>query len=106
MGMTYRVTQLKAELKWPVLRACLAQRGCPVQMRMIDGQLAFPDAEPPETWQELRLGAAAGMLTLRSEPNAISIVIWGNADESLRELAKTVAQAIAELSGGTLEGIL
>ena len=28
-------------------------------MRMIDGELAFPDEQPPESWAELRVGTPA-----------------------------------------------
>ncbi len=41
---------------WIAARALLATHGFSLEMRMIDGQLAFPDEEPPETWSELRFG--------------------------------------------------
>jgi len=42
---------------WPAVCALLARRGYPVQMRMIDGQPAFPDEAPPDDWREVRVAA-------------------------------------------------
>jgi len=50
------------------------QRGYSVQLRMIDGELAFPDEVPPETWRELRVGTPQGMLTLRRDEEALTVV--------------------------------
>lgn len=85
---------------WPAAGELLARRGFPVQMRMIDGQLAFPDEAPPEGWRELRLGTAAGMVTLRREPGGVALVIWGNADAPLMQARNALAWACAEATGG------
>jgi len=51
---------------------------------MIDGELAFPDEEPPANWHELRLGTAEGLaVTVRRESNRVVFVVWGNADAKL-----------------------
>jgi hypothetical protein len=80
----------------------MAQQKCPLQMRMIDGQLAFPDETPPDAWHELRVGTSAGMITLRRETDGITLVIWGNADEKLREVWHTLARGIAQLTDGAI----
>src|SRR4051812_40977196 len=85
---------------WPALRDALAARGCPLQLRMIDGQLALPDEEPGEAWQELRVSTPHGMVTLRRETDGVRLVIWGNADEATRGEWNALAQAVAELGGG------
>ena len=85
---------------WDKVRDILAQQGIPVQLRMIDGVLAFPDEEPPDSWRELRLSAPAGMVTVRREPSHLSLIVWGNADGPLLEVRNALALAYADLSGG------
>ena len=54
MGMEHRVDfGPRGCPHWSDVAADLAARGFPVEMRMIDGQLAFPDETPPENWHEL-----------------------------------------------------
>src|SRR5205085_2281676 len=56
MGMELRVTfGPDAPPLWPAVAELLTTRGLTVQMRMIDGELAFPDATPPANWRELPL---------------------------------------------------
>jgi hypothetical protein len=44
---------------------------------MIDGELAFPDEEPPEDWRELRIGTPEGMMvTIRRERDRVVLVVW------------------------------
>ena len=84
---------------WTQLSHLLASRNIPIELRMIDGELAFPDETPPDTWRELRIGTPAGMITLRREPDGITLVIWGNADEKLLRDWNTLAAALRELAG-------
>jgi hypothetical protein len=99
MGMDQKTTFLPAKMPtWPALCELMAQKTCPLQMRMIDGEIAFPDESPPETWRELRVATSAGMITLRRETDGITLVIWGNADEKLRADCNTLAAVIAELA--------
>src|SRR5437868_4674527 len=88
---------------WPALRDLLASRGLAPQLRMIDGQLAFPDEEPAPDWQELRVGSATGMVTLRRETDGMRLVIWGNADAQTRQAWNAITWAVARLSGGIVE---
>ena len=87
---------------WPQVADLLAERKFPVQMRMIDGELAFPDETPPETWRELRVGTAHGMITLRREADGIALVVWGNADANMRQEWNALTWALAHLTGGTI----
>ncbi|MBI2807384.1 MAG: hypothetical protein HYX68_20575 [Planctomycetes bacterium] len=87
---------------WQKLIDLLAARGLLVQMRMIDAELAFPDETPPETWRELRVASSSGMVTLRREPDGITLVIWGNADLPTRQTWNALAWALAHLTGGRI----
>ena len=103
MGMDQTVTFPSGKVPpWPVVRDLLAQRGFAVQMRMINGELALPDEEPPETWRELRLGTSQGMVTLRREQDQIVFVIWGTADARLQQAWNALASAFAEAGGGQI----
>src|SRR5262245_5207475 len=105
MGMELTVTLGSGLMPhWPAVRGVLEEAGTAVQMRMIDGQLALPEEEPPEAWRELRLGTPAGMVTVRREAGRVVIVVWGNADAALRQAADAVARAFAEAGGGTVGG--
>jgi hypothetical protein len=88
---------------WPPVRDFLAERGYRVEMRMIDGELAFPDEEPPETWRELRVGTPGGMVTLRREADRVRFVVWGNADEGLRQGWNALVWASAAIGSGQIE---
>ena len=100
MGMDQTVSFAGAGPDWAAVRDLLARHGYPVQMRMIDGQLAFPDEEPPEGWRELRVGTPGGMVTGRREPGQLVLVVWGNADAVLRQAWNGLAWALAEAGGG------
>src|SRR5262249_30671546 len=101
MGMEQTVTfPAGAVPSWPAVRDVLARHGLVVQLRMIDGDRAFPEEEPPEAWRELRLGMAGGMVTLRREPDRVRLVVWGNADAGLRQAWNALTWACAEAGGG------
>jgi hypothetical protein len=94
---------------WPEVAGLLAGQGRPVQMRMIDGELAFPDEEPPEGWREIRVGASGAMVTMRKGEDRVVLVAWGNADAAGRALWNTLTWAWAEAGNGlvqTAEGAL
>jgi hypothetical protein len=90
------------ELRWKAVRELLSQRGFPIQVRMIDGQLAFPDEEPTEEWRELRLGTPHGMVTVRREPDRVVLVTWGNAEPPLIQAWNALTWAFAEAGGGRI----
>ena len=98
MGMDRTLTFLENKLpSWKAVADLLTQRGLPVQMRMIDGELAFPDEEPPVAWHELRIATSAGMITQKRNGNQVSLIIWGNADPALLHDWEVVATAFTEL---------
>jgi hypothetical protein len=89
---------------WSEARALLASRGIPIQVRMIDGELAFPDEEPSEDWRELRVGAPGGqMVTIKHAPDRFTFVVWGNADAKLLEFRDALAQAFADAGHGQIQ---
>jgi hypothetical protein len=90
---------------WERVQELLTRAAFPVQMRMIDGQLAFPDEQPPESWAELRVGTAQGMVTVRREPDRVRLVTWGNADAAMLQAWNGLAWAFAEAGGGRVEGV-
>jgi threonine dehydrogenase-like Zn-dependent dehydrogenase len=102
MGMEQTVRFHGAPPAWTAARDILALRGHAFQVGMIDGQLAFPDEEPPETWRELRLRTPQGMITVRREAKHLVFVTWGNADAELREQWNALAQAFADAGDGTI----
>jgi hypothetical protein len=102
--MEQKVTwHASTRFSWPQFRDDLACRGLAVQLRMIDGQLAFPDEEPPEEWSDLRIGMPSGMVTLRREPQGIRLVVWGNADEALRSEWNALTLVLAKRYDGRIE---
>jgi hypothetical protein len=101
MGMDQRVSFAGAAVpSWQAARDLLASLGYPVQMRMIGGQLAFPDEQPPESWQELRVSTPGGMVTLRREADTLVFVTWGNADAGLRQAWNALVWACAKAGDG------
>lgn len=85
------------------VRDFLAQRGFPLQMGTIDGQLAFPDELPSEDWRELRLRTPQGMVTVRREAERLAFVVWGNADASMIQAWNALAWAFAAVGAGQVE---
>src|ERR1700722_1700665 len=101
MGMDQTVVFADRKLPaWPEVAGLLARQGRPVQMRMIDGELAFPDEEPPETWREIRVGATGAMVTIRRGEDRVVLVAWGNADAAQRDLWNALAWAWAAAGNG------
>lgn len=87
---------------WDAVKQQLARVGEAAPLRMIDGLPAFPDESPADDWRELRLGCAAGMVTLRRETDALTCVVWSNADAVLLASRDRVAWACAAAGQGTV----
>ena len=103
MGIEQHVTCAPEKTPdWPAARTLLAQRGYPVQCRMIDGELSFPD-EDPDSWRELRLGTPQGMVTVRRQPGRLALVTWGNADAGLVQAWNALTWAFAEVCDGQIQ---
>jgi len=104
MGMDQSVTFAAGTVPaYTAVRDRLAERGFPLQVRMINGELAFPDELPPEPWRELRLGTPLGIVTLRREGDRITFVTWGNADAALLQAWNALTWAFADVGGGQVE---
>lgn len=104
MGMEHIVqTSAGREPTWAALRDFLGSKGYPLQLRMINGELAFPDEEPPDDWRELRLSAQGGMITVRRESGRLLVITWGNADLALRQAWNVIAWALATLAQGSVQ---
>jgi hypothetical protein len=104
VGMDQSVTfGDRAVPEWLAVRELLASRAYSVQIRMIDGELAFPDEEPPLKWRELRVAAAGEMVTVRRAAQSVTIVCWGNATTGQRQLWNAVTWAFAESGRGTVQ---
>lgn len=103
MGMEYVVHFAGPAPSLSRVREKLADRGLKLGMRMVDGQLAFPDDEPPAEWGELRVALAKNMITLRRRPEGIAVVAWGNADEGMLIAWHAVTWGLAEVGLGTIE---
>jgi hypothetical protein len=88
---------------WVALRGFLDQHGYPISLRMIDGELAFPDEVPPDAWRELRVATPEGMVTMRRDRDRLIMVTWGNADAALVQAWNGLAWAAAELGDGRIE---
>jgi len=105
MGMEQTVTFPGGKIPpWTAVSHLLNRSGFPVQVRMIDGELAFPDETPPETWKEMRLGTPQGMVTLRRSRDHIVFVTWGNADPAMLQAWNALTWAFAEVADGRVIG--
>jgi hypothetical protein len=104
MGMEQMVSFAGATIPaYTSVRDFLGERGFPLQMGMIDGQLAFPDELPEEDWRELRLRTPQGMVTVRRAADKLVFVTWGNADAALSQAWNALVWAFAEVGGGEVE---
>jgi hypothetical protein len=88
---------------WDVIRVQLARVGESAALRLIDNLPAFPDEVPEAGWAELRIGTRAGMVALRRSGDALSCVVWSNADAALLSARDRVAWACAAAGSGTVE---
>jgi hypothetical protein len=104
MGMEQAVTFSSGLVPaWTAVHELLTSRGYGVQMRMIDGELAFPDERPSEGWRELRVGTPGGMVAVRREPGRVVCVTFGNAQGDLLRAWNALAWAFAEAGGGRID---
>jgi hypothetical protein len=87
---------------YETLRDFLAGVGFPLQTRMIDSELAFPDEMPPQGWREIRVGTPAGMITFRREGNTVRFVTWGNSAPDLVRAWNALVWASAHVGNGTV----
>lgn len=88
--------------EWDLVKAQLLRVGEPGTLRMIDGMPAFPDETPEPHWRELRVGCAAGMVTVRRGTDALTCVIWSNADPALFAARDRVVWACCAAGSGLI----
>lgn len=103
MGLEQKVTFPNTVPAWRDVQELLTQHGFPVQVRMIDGQLAFPDEIPVEPWSELRVSSTVGMVTLCREQDRVMLVTWGNVEPPLLRMRNALAWAFAEVGNGHIQ---
>ena len=80
-----------------LLASVLAQlpgAGLTASVAMIDNVLQGPGARVPDVWREVRLRTPAGVVTLRRQGEAISVVVFGNADPALQEAQRKIAEIV------------
>jgi hypothetical protein len=104
MGVQRVVTFPAGEPTWSAVAAKLAEAGEVPTIRMIDGLPAFPDEQPEDGWRELRLGFAAGMVTVARGPGGWRATVWGTDDPALLKVQDLTARAVARAGGGTVSG--
>ena len=104
MGMEQSVSFASGKMPaYTSVRDFLGELGLPLQMGMIDGQLAFPDELPEDNWRELRLRTPQGMVTVRREMDKLVFVTWGNADAVLTQAWNALVWAFTAMGGGKVE---
>jgi hypothetical protein len=102
MGVQRVVTFPTGEPTWPAVAAKLAETGESPPIRMIDGLPAFPDEQPEDGWRELRLGFAAGMVTVARGPGGWRFTVWGTEDPALLRAQEVTVNAAAAAGGGVV----
>ena len=81
---------------WQAIQREATALGLPLSIRMIDGLPAFPDEVPEDGWKEVRVSTPSGMISLRQQTGKLAIIVWGNADENLRQEWEQLAAAVAK----------
>lgn len=94
MGMEIEVKV--AGINWSKISTAMARFEPKGSIRMADGQLTFPDEEPPTDWKELRIALPAGMVTIRKTPTGVTLVTWGNVSPELVEQRDLFAKMLEE----------
>jgi hypothetical protein len=93
MGTVHRVTCSQRLPDWPEVLARITAHNVVAEMRMIDGQLAFPDEIPPSDWTELRVSIDGWMVTIRRAENSVEFVTWSDATPELQAAVAVLADA-------------
>ena len=83
------------DVDFAALLAALAARGLRGMVAMVDGVLQMPGATVAPSWRDVRLRFPAGTITLARRPGGVAVVVFGNADETLRAAQRQVVEALA-----------
>jgi hypothetical protein len=98
-----RVVRFAAAVpEWPAVVSKLIEVGETPAVRMIDGLPAFPDELPGPDWQEVRVGLAGGMVTLRRSASDVRVVTWGTSEPALVRSWDRFCWAVAAAGEGVL----
>jgi hypothetical protein len=100
MGLQQSVEMPGGFPAWADFQHACTTAGLPIRVRMIDGLPAFPDEMPPESWQDVRIGTAGGMITLRRSATGVDIVTWGNAECTLQDDIRTLISILSQSPQG------
>lgn len=64
---------------------------------MADNRFLAPGQPRPPTWQDVRVRTPAGTVSIvRRGEAALAVVVFGNADDALRDAQERIARALAE----------
>ncbi|QDU61368.1 hypothetical protein Pan216_22240 [Planctomycetes bacterium Pan216] len=103
MGIERRVEfEQGAFPPWSSLCELMAAEGEELQLRMVDNELTFPDETPPETWHEIRVGTSSGMITIRRQDDAVSLLAFGNADQEMQRAWNRLTWGVAKAGDGLI----
>ena len=102
MGVERLIRFPTAGPEWPAVAARLAEVGEAPVVRMIDGLPAFPGEVPDPGWQELRVGLAGGMVTLRRTGSDVRVVAWDTDDRDLTRSRDLLCWALAAAGDGVI----
>ena len=102
MGVQLRVTFPAGEPGWAAVAAKIVEAGESPVVRMIDGLPAFPDECPEDGWREVRVGFAAGMVTITRTPSEWRVTVWGTDDPALLRTQSACAWAAAAAGEGVV----
>jgi hypothetical protein len=89
--------------RWTDVSELLERCKFPVQVRMIDGELALPDDAVADNWRDLRVSTPLGMVTVRREGEGIIVATWSNAAADLKQAWNALAWAFAEVGDGRID---
>lgn len=67
---------------------------------MADNRFLAPGQPLPATWSDLRVRTPSGTISLVRRADGVAVVVFGNADDALRETQERIAEV---LSGGSAE---
>ena len=96
MGVEQTIRFAGAVPDWSSVEALLRDSGESPIIRMIDGQPAFPDEQPPPGWKELRVSLSGGMITMRRDAHSVTCVTWGVEDAALERSWRLLCSVWAE----------
>jgi hypothetical protein len=91
------LSKLVARRDTPSLAALLddlAKAGLPSTILMVDNQLVSQKLPPPASWRDVRLKTPAGTVSLKRDPQGISVTVFGNADPALVAAQETIIKAL------------